>query len=222
VSISYVYGAAGGRTGVKLVVNASPTLFLESLTRALVGHGHTVQGASGDALAASALVPRFGADLCILDAVEGAPWLEAARRLRDRAPDVKIVVLRSGHSTAIRRAYDTRVVDAVVDRGCVYEQLDTTLLRTVRGDRCVAEYYRTSTQATEPAGPTTVLTPREREVLELLVRGATTYAIADALRISPYTVRTHVQGLMRKLGVHERGRAVSVALAQNLLEARTG
>lgn len=219
MSISYAYGAAGGRTGVKLVVNASPTLFLESLTRALVGHGHTVQGASGDALAASALVSRFGSDLCILDAVEGAPWLEAARRLRDRAPDVKVVVLRNGHSTAIRRAYDARVVDAVVDRGCVFEQLDATLLRTVRGDRCVAEYYRTPT---EPTGPSTVLTPRERQVLELLVRGATTYAIADDLHISPYTVRTHVQGLMRKLGVHERGRAVSVALAQNLLDARTG
>jgi DNA-binding NarL/FixJ family response regulator len=199
-----------------LVVHAQPTLFLESLTRALARRGHTVQGASPDPLAAVDLVPRFGSDLCLLDAVEESRCVEAARRLRDRVPDVKIVVLRGERSRTVRRAFDTELVDAVVDRACVFEQLDSIVMRTVRGGRCLAEG-----DTAQGADPSPTLTRREHQVLGLLVRGATTYAIADELGISRYTVRTHVQGLMRKLDVHERERAVSVALARNLLEGAT-
>jgi DNA-binding NarL/FixJ family response regulator len=198
-----------------LVVHAQPTLFLESLTRALARRGHTVQGASPDPFAAVDLVPRFGSDLCLLDAVEESRCVGAARRLRDRLPDVKIVVLRGERSRTVRRAFDTEVVDAVVDRACVFEQLDSIVMRTVRGGRCLVEG---DNAAAQDAGPSPTLTRREHQVLGLLVRGATTYAMAEELGISRYTVRTHVQGLMRKLDVHERERAVSVALSRHLLE----
>lgn len=197
------------------MVHAQPTLFLEALTRALARRGHTVQGGSPDPFVAVDLVPRFGSDLLLLDAVLESRCVEAARRLRDRLPEVKIVVMRGERSRTVRRAFDTELVDAVVDRGCVFEQLDSIVMRTVRGGRCLVE----GDSAVAPdADPAPTLTRREHQVLGLLVRGATTYAIADELGISRYTVRTHVQGLMRKLDVHERERAVSVAIARNLLE----
>jgi DNA-binding NarL/FixJ family response regulator len=61
------------------------------------------------------------------------------------------------------------------------------------------------------------LTPREREILGLLAHGAGTRAISEHLRISPNTVRSHVQALLWKLGVDSRLRAVALALRHGLV-----
>jgi DNA-binding CsgD family transcriptional regulator len=62
------------------------------------------------------------------------------------------------------------------------------------------------------------LTVRERECLELLVEGLDTAGIAAKLGVSAATVRTHVQSLMTKLGVHSRLEAASYAVRYRLLE----
>lgn len=61
------------------------------------------------------------------------------------------------------------------------------------------------------------LTDREREVLLLLTAGASNDAMAEALSISPHTVRTHVQNLLAKLGVQNRLAAAAVARRSGLL-----
>jgi len=65
-----------------------------------------------------------------------------------------------------------------------------------------------STDAVETLRP---LTPREREVLQGMVDGLTREQIAQRLGMSPHTVRTHVHGLLHKLGVHSSLRPVSVS-----------
>lgn len=60
------------------------------------------------------------------------------------------------------------------------------------------------------------LTPREREVLALLVRGANTQMLAAELGVSQVTVRTHVQNILTKLGVHSRLAAASMAMRHDL------
>jgi DNA-binding NarL/FixJ family response regulator len=65
------------------------------------------------------------------------------------------------------------------------------------------------------------LTPKELEVLGLLAEGANSSEIARGLRISPNTVRTHVQSILAKLQVHSRLEAVAFA-ARNGLVSRAG
>jgi DNA-binding NarL/FixJ family response regulator len=62
------------------------------------------------------------------------------------------------------------------------------------------------------------LSPREREILELLAAGSTQAEIASALVISPKTVATHIQHLLAKLGVHSRAQAVGAAYRLGLVE----
>jgi len=59
------------------------------------------------------------------------------------------------------------------------------------------------------AGPRSSLTKREIEVLRLMTTGANTKALATRLRLSPATVRNHVQNILEKLGVHSRLEAVA-------------
>jgi DNA-binding NarL/FixJ family response regulator len=59
------------------------------------------------------------------------------------------------------------------------------------------------------------LTPRESEVLGLLAEGLAQREIAARLTISPKTVGTHIEHVLRKLGVHNRAQAVAVALREN-------
>jgi DNA-binding NarL/FixJ family response regulator len=63
-----------------------------------------------------------------------------------------------------------------------------------------------------PSGPLDALTSREREVLEYMAEGMARADIASTLRVSVNTVRTHVQNLISKLGVHSTLEAVAMAL----------
>jgi DNA-binding CsgD family transcriptional regulator len=62
------------------------------------------------------------------------------------------------------------------------------------------------------------LTPRQHEVLHLLADGASTDEIAAHLHISRETVRNHIRGVFRALGVHSRVQAIVVAQADGLLD----
>mgnify|MGYP000471645043 CR=1 FL=1 len=68
----------------------------------------------------------------------------------------------------------------------------------------------------EPDAP--VLSPREREVLQLIAKGATIPAMAKELYLAPSTGKTHVQRLYEKLGVGDRAAAVAEAMRRKLLD----
>ncbi len=60
----------------------------------------------------------------------------------------------------------------------------------------------------------TPLTPKELQVMNQLVRGQDNETVARSLTMSPNTVRTHVQNILAKLGVHSKLEAVSLALRE--------
>lgn len=77
---------------------------------------------------------------------------------------------------------------------------------------------RSATDREPVAGPDRVeLTRREHQILRLIARGSSTQAVAEALHVSPATVRNHAQNILSKLGVHSRLEAVAYAIQHHLL-----
>lgn len=89
--------------------------------------------------------------------------------------------------------------------------------RTLRGQPDRFSLVPPTTEA-NPDSQLNELTPREREVLQLLTHGMSTDEIASTLSISPATTRNHIQSVMNKLDVHSRLEAVAYAYQHGLID----
>jgi two-component system nitrate/nitrite response regulator NarL len=119
-------------------------------------------------------------------------------------------LLAAGVRGLLRRNADAERLRATVRAA----ELGLTVLDEDPADALVAAW-----SPTEPAPPADLgLTPREREVLELLADGLSNRSIAERLGISAHTVKFHVDALLDKLSARSRTQVVVKAVRQGLLE----
>jgi two-component system nitrate/nitrite response regulator NarL len=208
---------------MRLVLCDGQRMLLDVLAPALGEAGHTVVDACSQPDVLPGLVARRRPDVCMLEAVyHGSSRLDAVAAVRSSVPDTVLVLLVAEAGPSVWRAYDDGVVDAVVSKSNSFEDVVSTLCAAQHGRGVVTGFGRAA-----PATPTTsaglpvhadldLLTRRERQVLDLLVEGLATTAIASRLGVSKNTVRTHVASVLRKLRVHDRGKAVSSAVPLGL------
>jgi DNA-binding NarL/FixJ family response regulator len=151
----------------------------------------------------------------------GMTGIEATRQIKGRSPISQIVALTAREDEdQIRELLcagacgclaqspsDDQVVDAIEAARSNGAPMSPSVARTV------LRLFRQHVRPRADYG----LTPREREVLRLLVEDYTQKEIADTLFISPHTVDTHLRNLYRKLEVHSRTGAIVKALRERLL-----
>jgi DNA-binding NarL/FixJ family response regulator len=113
---------------------------------------------------------------------------------------------------------------AILPRDAPMDELQTTVLAAAHGlvvlPAALAERMLSqpaSVQALNPAPLDEPLTPREREVLELLAEGLSNKLIARRLQISEHTVKFHVSSIYAKLGASSRTEAVSQGARRGLI-----
>jgi two-component system nitrate/nitrite response regulator NarL len=201
---------------MRLVLCDDHDMLLEALTTVFTRLGWEVQAVCRRADEVADLVVEHQPDVLVLDVMLGsASGLEAAAVTRERAPQVKLLLLTGCTTDQVWRAFERGTVDGLVSKGCGIDVLERSIRRVAGGQRVVEGWAE---PALRPAGRTPSLTSRERQVLELLVQGATTRGIAESLGVSGNTVRTHVQNLFQKLGVHGRAKAVNLAVAAQLFD----
>lgn len=153
--------------------------------------------------------------------VPGPDGIETTRQLEALWPSIEVLMLtvfedesrifraiQAGASGyLLKDAGPERIVQAVL------EVMDGGAPTSPLVARKLLGYVR---QTTAPEVMPFDLTPREQDVLTHLVEDVTEVEIADALGVSPHTVRTHVKNLYRKLQVHSRAQAVRIAVEQGL------
>lgn len=195
---------------MRIVIGEDSALFREGLARLLVDAGHDVVDKAGDAPALIAAVEATRPDLAIID-VRMPPdgtddGARAARALRNRQPDLGIVMLsqhlETRHSVELvsHGRFGYLLKDRVLD---VDDFLDALRRVASGGSALDPEVVATLLGRTGRNDPLALLTPREREVLGLMAEGRTNAGIAQRLWLTERTVEAHVASILTKLGLRQ-------------------
>jgi len=181
--------------------------------------GFVVVGQAEDGAQAVERAPALGADVILMDLrMPKMGGVEAIRRLRERLPQVKVLVLTTFDS-------DADVLPAVEAGATGYLLKDAPrheLVRAVRaayrGEAVLApSVARILLGRVRAPAPSESLTEREAKVLRLVAGGGTNREVAKRLFISEATVKTHLLHIYAKLGVRDRAAAVAEAYKRGLL-----
>lgn len=175
----------------------------------------TVDAASSLRVVEQVAQPTRGvqADAFLWDTGLHASELGALTAAVERAPVVALVADESAADLALEAG-----ARGVLLREAGDELLVAALECVVRGLAVLSpELMRTQVRASAPSFGVDALTPREHEVLELLVEGLSNKEIAQRLGVSDHTAKFHVAAVLAKLGVQTRTEAVVRAARSGLV-----
>ena len=198
---------------MRIVLADDDVLLRDGLSSLLERSGFDVVGQAGDGAGLLRLVRELGPDLAIVDIrmppTNSTEGLEAAREIRETSPDVGILVL-SAHAEVDHAmellAGGERIGYLLKSRITDVDDLIETLERIVAGGSVVdPALVQELVAARRTDDPLDVLTPREREVLELMAEGRSNSGIGRLLWVTEGTVEKHVHSILAKLRLPETG-----------------
>jgi serine/threonine-protein kinase len=210
---------------MRVVIADDAVLVREGLARLLTESGFEVVGEAGDAGALLSLVRAKHPDVAVVD-IRMPPThtdegLAAAAEIRELHPETAVLVL----SQYLEPQYAMRLVEQapagvgylLKERVGRVDEL-TDALRRVAAGECVVDrmVVQELFEHTRRQAPLAELSPRERQILQLMAEGRSNQGIREQLWLSPKTVETHIRSLFNKLGLRdapESNRRVLAVLA---------
>lgn len=183
-----------------------------------------VVGEAGDGLELLAMTETHRPQLVLMDiAMPGLNGLEATARLTRSHPEIRIIVLSMHQSEEYVRLALRNGAAAYLLKDAAPLELDLAVAAVLRGEtylsptvsKCVMTDYVQRLRG--EAKPGDMLTPRQREVLQLVAEGHSNKVIARRLDLSAKTVETHRTHLMKQLDIHEVAGLVRYAMRIGLI-----
>jgi len=180
----------------------------------VIGEAH-----DGREAVAAALAQR--PDLVIMDiAMQELNGIEAARKIREALPSTRVLILSSHTDEAfVRRAIDAGVSGYLV-KGSIPMELPLAIAAVLKGQVYASPEIARHLLAPDPANRTggfESLTPRQREILQMIAEGKSTKQIAFVLGVSVKTVETHRSAVMERLGIRDVAGLVRAAMRHGLI-----
>jgi DNA-binding NarL/FixJ family response regulator len=186
--------------------------------------GLEVVAEAGDGQEAVELAQSLHPDVVIMDVrMPRLGGIRATREITAAVPDTRVIILTVEEAQA-------RVGEAIQAGAAGYLVKDVDARELGRAVHLAAEgsavihpnltrqFLEEIRQLTRSEQNVASLSAREIQVLQMIAYGSTNRAVADALRISPQTVKTYLERIFTKLGVSDRTRAVAVALKHGIVE----
>jgi DNA-binding NarL/FixJ family response regulator len=209
----------------RLLIADDHALMLEGLSR-LLAPSFEIVGTAMDGRTLVAEAERLRPDVVVLDI--GMPELngiEAARRINKSCPSCKMVFVTQQLDPAYVHAAFTAGGKAYVSKQSASSELVNAINRALRDD-----YYVSPMVSPRPGQPaftdprrnpseffSNELTPRQREVLQLVAEGKTTKEISTILYISPKTVEFHRNCIMDELGLRTTAELTRYAMLRGII-----
>lgn len=186
--------------------------------------GLEVVAEASDGQEAVELAQSLHPDVVVMDVrMPRLGGIRATREITAATPDTRVIILTVEETQA-------RVGEAIQAGAAGYLVKDVDARELGRAVHLAAEgsavihpnltrqFLEEIRQLTRSEQNVASLSAREVEVLQMIAYGSTNRAVADALRISPQTVKTYLERIFTKLGVSDRTRAVAVALKHGIVE----
>jgi len=197
-------------------------LFRQGLRGLLERAGHEIVGEAADGREALKLARTLSPDVAVLDlSMPLLNGLDAAHELRRVVPETKIIlltmytdrcyVLQALRSGAKGYVLKTQAADDLICAIRAVVRGETYLSPGVSASVVDAYLHKTD----EPHDP---LTPRERQILQLVAEGNSTKQIADLLNVSFKTAESHRSRAMKKLDIHDVASLVRYAISRGLIQ----
>ncbi len=217
--------ASGPKAPIRVLVVDDQRLVRAGL-RVIVNQPADIEvvGEAGDGLEAIALVARRSPDVVLMDIrMPVLDGLEATRRIvADQGGDVAVIVLTTFDADANVYAALRAGASGFLLKDTPEEQIIDSIRIVAAGDAIIApavtrRLIERFAQAPDPGAGDAAslavaeLTDRERQVLAEVARGRSNAEIAEALVVSPHTVKTHVARTLMKLGLRDRVQLVVFA-----------
>jgi len=167
-------------------------------------------------------------DIVIMDI--GMPLLsglEATKQIRREVPESRVLILTMHHNDEYLAQVLAAGASGYVLKDAAGRELVHAIRQVARGEqffspsmtRTLTSLYLSSLEAERTHDPYDDLTIREREVLQLVAEGFTNHQIAEMLKLSIKTVKTHRLHLMQKLDLHDRTELVKYAFQKGIITA---
>jgi DNA-binding NarL/FixJ family response regulator len=174
----------------------------------------TVIGEAATGEDALSLVERRRPDVVLMDVrMPGMGGIEACRRIRRGNPEVGVVMF-TAHD-------DEALVGESMDAGARAFALKgsdpATLVAAIRAAGAGEAFVDPMVGAESRGRGPSVLSGRERQVLQMLADGLSNREVSERLMVSSETVKTHVKHILAKLGAEHRTQAVAIGLRQSLI-----
>lgn len=210
----------------KILIADDHEMVRQGLRRVIIDAGSwDIVGEAVDGREAVELAKQTRPDVVVIDySMPNLNGLEATRQIRASLPGTEVLVLTMHDSESLVREVLSAGAKGFVlksDAGRVLLQgIETLLQHRPYFSSSISELLlnayvaETSERARESA---TVLTAREREVVQLLAEGRSTKEAADQLGLSVKTVETHRANVMRKLGLQSFAELVRYAIRNNII-----
>jgi DNA-binding NarL/FixJ family response regulator len=197
-------------------------LLREAFTRLLEPECDVV-GAVADGRALLEAAPDLKPDLVVLDvAMPLLNGLDAARQLKRTMPKVKVIFLTMSEDPEVAAEAFRAGASGYLLKNSAASELLQAIQEVSRGRSYVTPLatqglVETFLHRPDPSGKPAELSPRQREVLQLLAEGHTMKEIARVLKITPRTVAFHKYSMMEQLGITSSAELVQFAVKHHLV-----
>jgi len=205
---------------IRLLIVDDHTLFRQGLVSLLRGEpGFEVVGEAATGDEAVRLALTLQPDVILMDVkMAGMDGVETTRRLLEVIPHARILMLTVSDEDEDLFAAIQAGARGYILKNANADELLEAIRRVHAGEAMLSPAVTLRVlQAIRDGIPitdhTSELTPRERDVLHLLARGASNREIAESLMISENTVKTHVRHILEKLDLRSRGELIARARA---------